>query len=127
MNTFWLASPKPRVYYLGPVLDDPLVTHFVPDSDGTGTAASFRINAASLNRTLRRVKPAGLNGKGLVHSHPSGIPQPSLGDLEYLRELFSLPANAAATQCFMPIICDRRVYPYVYARGRLWHAELILV
>jgi hypothetical protein len=44
-----------------------------------------------------------------------------------LQKLFVLPANAAAQQCFMPIVCDRRVYPYVYARGRLWLAELILV
>lgn len=125
----YLLARKPEAagILLGPVLDDPLVTHFVPDSQGAGTPASFRINATGLNRTLGRVKPAGLNCKGLVHSHPAGIPQPSQGDLIYLEDLFRLPKNVAAQQCFMPIVCDRRVYPYVYARGRLWHAELVLV
>jgi proteasome lid subunit RPN8/RPN11 len=119
--------PEAAGILLGPVEDDLLVTHFVPDSDGKGSAASFQIDAAGLNRTLKRVKPAGVNGKGLAHSHPSGVFQPSSGDLMYLEKLFGLPANAAAQQCFMPIVCDRRVYPYVYARGRLWVAELILV
>jgi proteasome lid subunit RPN8/RPN11 len=102
----YLLARKPEAagILLGPILDDPLVTHFVPDSKGAGTAASFRINAASLNRVLRRVKPAGLNGKGLVHSHPVGIPQPSHGDLIYLHDLFRLPKNAAAQQCFVPIV-----------------------
>jgi proteasome lid subunit RPN8/RPN11 len=112
-------QPEAAGILLGPVQDDPLVTHFVPDSQGTGTAVSFQINATALNRTLKRVRPAGLNCKGLVHSHPAGIVQPSHGDLIYLQKLFVLPANAAAQQCFMPIVCDRRVYPYVYARGRL--------
>ena len=125
----YLRSREPEAagLLLGPVDDDLLVTHFQPDEDGHGTSASFHINAPGLNRTLNRVKPAGMNGKGLAHSHPRGVIQPSYGDLMYLQKLFGLPANAAADQCFMPIVCDRRVYPYVYARGRLWVAELILV
>jgi proteasome lid subunit RPN8/RPN11 len=125
----YLLSRQPEAagMLLGPVQDDILVTHFLPDEDGTGTSASFHINAPGLNRTLKRVRPAGLNAKGLAHTHPSGIHQPSHGDLAYLRQLFGLPANADAQQCFMPIVCDRRVYPYVYARGRIWVAELILV
>ena len=47
--------------------------------------------------------------------------------MAYMRELFGLPTNADSQQCFLPIVCDRRVYPYVYARGRVWLAELILV
>lgn len=125
----YLLSRRPEAagILLGPVQDDLLVTHFLPDEEGTGTSVSFHINAPGINRILKRVRPAGLNGKGLAHTHPPGIPQPSYGDLTYLRQLFGLPGNAAAQQCFMPIVCDRRVYPYVYARGRLWVAELILV
>jgi hypothetical protein len=27
----------------------------------------------------------------------------------------------------MPIFCNRRLHPYVYANGQLWLAEIILV
>jgi proteasome lid subunit RPN8/RPN11 len=127
LDYFRSRQPEAAGILLGPAQDDPLVTHFSPDEEGDGTAASFHVNAPGLNRVLKRVKPAGMNGKGIIHSHPGGICQPSAGDLAYMRRLFGLPANAAAQQCFLPIFCDRRVYPYVYARGRLWLAELILV
>lgn len=125
----YLLARKPEAagILLGPIKDDVLVTHFIADSEGIGTSASFSLNSPFLNRTLKQVKPAGLNAKGFAHTHPDGVTQPSYGDLMYLEKLFRLPANAEALQCFMPIVCDHRVYPYVYARGRLWIAELILV
>jgi proteasome lid subunit RPN8/RPN11 len=120
-------KPEAAGMLLGPTKDDLLVTHFVPDAEGNGTGASFEINATSLNDVLRVAKAAGLDCKGLAHSHPAGIVQPSCGDVRYLERLFRLPANSETQQCFMPIVCDRRVYPYVYAHGRVWHAELILI
>ena len=128
MRDYLLAhEPEVAGLLLGPAKDDVLVTHFVPDSEGVGTPTSFSLNAPFLNQTLKQAKLAGLNAKGLAHLHPVGVPQPSYGDLAYLERLFRMPANAAAQQCFMPVVCDGRVYPYVYARGRLWVAELILV
>ena len=104
-----------------------MISHFVPDEDGEGTPGSFHLNAAELNHVLQSVKPARLDLKGFVHSHPPGVVQPSAGDVAYLRRLFDLPANATAHQCFMPIVCAGRFYPWVYAHGRLWLAELILI
>lgn len=124
---FRAREPEAAGLLLGPTRDDPVVTHFVPDEDGDSTAATFHLSAAGLNRVLQRVKPAGLDCKGIIHSHPSGVVKPSSGDLAYLRRLFDRPANADVVQCFVPIFCDRRLYPYVYAQGRLWLAELILI
>jgi len=127
LDYFLSREPEAAGILLGPVQDDQVITHFLPDEDGDATSVSFHLNAPGVNRTLKRVKPAGLNGKGLIHSHLPGITQPSGGDIAYMRQLFGMPANATAQQCFLPIVCDRRVYPYVYARGRLWLAELILI
>ena len=120
-------EPEAAGILLGPAQDDLLVTHFIPDLEGNANPASFRLHAASLNKTLKRVKPAGLNCKGIVHSHPSGICQPSLGDVAYLKDVFKLAANVRATQFFMPIVCDGRMFPYVFAGGRVWIAEMALV
>ena len=127
LDYFGSRNPEAAGLLLGPVEDDLLVTHFLADEGGEGTAVSFHINAPGLNRILKRVKPARINCKGIAHTHPGGILQPSEGDMIYVKTLLGLPANADAQQCFLPIVCDRRVYPYVYARGRLWRADLILV
>jgi proteasome lid subunit RPN8/RPN11 len=127
LDYFRSREPEAAGILLGPAKDDVLVTHFVPDEDGDGTPGSFHLNALALNRVLERVKPAGMDCKGFIHSHPSGFTQPSAGDLAYLERLFSRPANAAALQCFMPIFCNRRLHPYVYANRQLWLAEIILV
>ena len=124
---FRSRKPEAAGILLGPATDDPVISHFVPDEDGEGTPGSFQLNAVGLNHVLQSVKPARLDLKGFCHSHPSGFIQPSSGDLDYLQRLFDLPANAAAHQCFMPIVSAGRFYPWVYARGRLWLAELILV
>jgi proteasome lid subunit RPN8/RPN11 len=127
LDYFRSRKPEAAGILLGPTQDDILITHFVPDEDGDGTPGSFHLNARALNRILERVKPAGINCKGFVHSHPSGFAHPSAGDLAYLERLFKNPANADTLQCFMPIYCDRRVHPFVYANAQLWLAEIILV
>jgi proteasome lid subunit RPN8/RPN11 len=128
MMEYLLARrPEAAGLLLGPADDDLLVTHFVPDKTGHGTSASFELDAAELNKVLKRVKPAGLNCKGIAHTHPAGVPCPSQGDLNYLRRVFGLAKNSAAVQFFMPIICGGRVYGYVYAQECVQRAEIILV
>ena len=124
-----LESRRPEAagILIGPVADDMVVTHFVADTHGRSSPASFQLHTPSLNRELRKAKLARMNCKGIVHSHPSGIPQPSHGDLNYLESLFQLPANAAAMQFFMPIVCDGRLHPYVYSQGGVWPTSLLLV
>ena len=124
-----LFSRPPEVagILLGPVKDDLVVTHFIPDTEGKGSPASFTLNTRTLNRELSKAKTCGLNCKGIVHSHPSGFIVPSSGDLAYLQRLFTRPANSELTQFFMPIVCDGHFYPYVFAMGRIYAADLYLI
>lgn len=125
----YLLSGEPELagILLGPADDDLLITHFVPDHTGHSTPASFELGTVELNGVLKRMKPAGINCKGIAHSHPAGISSPSHGDLIYLQRVFDLPSNAEAAQFYMPIVCGGRLYPYVYAQGRVWRADLVLV
>jgi len=125
----YLRGRKPEAagILIRPALDDVLVTHFIPDVDGRATPVSFELNAANLNRVLKERKPAGLTCKGIVHSHPAGISQPSCGDVVYFNRLFARPANADTQQIFVPIVCTGRLFPYVFAHGRVFSADLILV
>lgn len=107
--------------------DDSLITEFVPDDSGRGTAVSFELDAAKLNRVLKEKKAVGLTCMGIVHSHPAGVIQPSFGDLTYFRKLFAAPANGEAQHLFVPIICNGRMYPYVFAHDRVYPAQLTLV
>ncbi len=124
-----LLSLPPEVagILLGPVKDDLIVTHFIADTEGKGSPASFTLNTRTLNRELSKAKTCGLNCKGIVHSHPSGFIVPSSGDLAYLQRLFTRPANSELTQFFMPIVCDGHFYPYVFAMGRIYSADLYLI
>ena len=127
MDYLLAREPESAGMLLGPADDDLLITHFVPDRTGRGTSTSFELGTAELNDLLKLTKSAGINCKGISHTHPIGAPSPSHGDLIYLRRIFGLPTNADAAQFYMPIICGRRLYPYVYAHGRVWHAELVLI
>ncbi|HUY90318.1 MAG TPA: Mov34/MPN/PAD-1 family protein [Pirellulales bacterium] len=127
MDYLLAREPESAGLLLGPTNDDLLITHFVPDRTGRGTISSFELGAPELNRVLKLMKPAGITGKGIGHSHPAGITSPSHGDLIYLRRVFGLPSNAGAAQFYMPIVCGGRLYPYVYAQGRVWRADLVLV
>lgn len=124
----YLLGQKPEAagILLGPDDDDILITHFVPDRTGDGTAVSFSLGQIELNRTLKRVRPAKIDCRGIGHSHPRGIPSPSQGDLAYLRRLFA--ANGSPTSpFFMPIVCGSRLYPHVYVRGAIQPALLEVV
>ncbi len=127
LNFLLSREPEAAGLLLGPTNDDLLVTHFEPDLTGRGTPASFQLGTTELNAVLQQLKPAGINCKGIVHSHPPGFVSPSQGDLNYLRRLFGLSANATAAQFYMPIVCGGRLYPYVYAQGRVWCADLVLI
>ena len=66
---------------------------------------------------MRRSRPfvgAGLDIKGIAHSHPSGCYEPSEGDKHYLRKLFSRQKNASAGCFYFPIISDGRIFHFAY-------------
>lgn len=119
--------PEQAGAFLSRIEDESLIVDFVADDTGRGTAVSFELDATNLNRILQEKKAIGLTCTGIAHSHPTGIIQPSMGDLVYYRRLFKRPANTAATHLFVPIICGGRMYPYVFARNRIHRATLTLV
>lgn len=119
-------DPEAAGILLGPVNDDVLITHFVPDATGKSTPASFALDGPELSRLLKRVKPAGIHCKGIAHTHPRGVTEPSTGDLRYLRGLFAKP-GADPSPFFMPIVCNGRLYPYVFAHDHVWQCTLVVV
>jgi proteasome lid subunit RPN8/RPN11 len=120
-------APEAAGILLGPRNDEPLVTRFVPDLIGQGNPVAFELHGPFLNHVLQDLKPQGLTVLGVIHSHPNHFSRPSSGDLEYFQRLFARPANARATHLFVPIVCDRQLYPYVYVEGRVAPATLVVV
>lgn len=111
--------------------DCELVTHYLPNQ-GESTEVSFTLDHKTLNRQLAALREAGLDVKGLVHSHPTGAHSPSSGDRRYLERLLGNPKNQDATAFAFPIVCDGRLWPYAAVRvGRdeiaIRHANLTLV
>jgi proteasome lid subunit RPN8/RPN11 len=126
MNYLCDRDPEAAGILLGPAGDDILITHFIPDATGRSSPASFELDGPELTRVLRRMKPAGIQCKGIVHTHPAGLTSPSQGDLAYLRKLFAKPGSDQSP-FFVPIVCNGRLYPYVFAQARVWHCDLVLV
>ena len=130
IQTLTRRQPEAGGMLLGPEDDDDLVTHFVHDKNGRATPTSFTLDAAGLNRVLRRFKAARMNCKGLIHLHPRSVTRPSHGDLKYVAKSFANPSNDNASQFFLPIVCDEKLYPYVITRdapGCVLVAQLLLV
>lgn len=127
MTHFWSRPPEAGGVLFGPVDDPRLVTRFLPDHLGRGTPATFELHTASLNPMIQELKAAGLTCKGVVHSHPAGVRQPSARDEVYFRRLFACPANRATTHIFVPIVCGGRLYPYVFQGERVVPATLVVV
>lgn len=90
-----------------------VVTHYVIDEKGKATAASFTLDAAGLNRVLKKALENGMNCKGLVHSHPTGCTVPSCGDLAYVRKAFANEKNKGITEFLLPIFCGGVLIPYI--------------
>jgi len=101
---------------LGPKSHRSLITHFVRDETGTSSPASFRIDGAQMTEAIRPFVAAGLDIKGIAHSHPSGCYRPSEGDMVYLRKLFTnrRNASAAAGLFYFPIISDGQIFHFAY-------------
>lgn len=112
---------------IGPVGQD-LVIDFVEDQHGHSTSASFTLNGKRLTRIVRQLKPRGKEVKGIAHSHPDGVTNPSGGDLRYLSRLFKNPKNDGTQQIIFPIVCRQRLWPYIVtAAGEVCTADLVLV
>jgi len=52
----------------------------------------------------------------VVHSHPAGVTNLSLGDLAYAQKVFGNPKNQALDRFFMPFVVEGRLIPFVIGR-----------
>lgn len=72
----------------------PVVSDFLVDHHAAATGVTFRLSRES-ERRLHEYEGAGHQLKGVLHSHPSGLPHPSSGDEEtfaaQLRRMPHLP------------------------------------
>lgn len=129
MRELTRRRPEHAGIFAGPK-DTDLITHFFEDERGKPSLASFTLDAAWLNEIIRQFLRCGIDVKGVVHSHPSGVTQPSHGDLSYVRDVFANPNNSSAQEIFLPIVCDGRFYPFLVERDvhiRVRPAQLVLI
>lgn len=130
-----LSSIPPEAcgVFLGPQSHGSLITHFIRDETGIPSPTMFRIDGERLTKAIHPYVTAGLDVKGIAHSHPSGIYRPSNGDLRYLRKLFGNRKNADAPELdfYFPIISDGQVFHYAFdrsaGRDRLKPAKVVLI
>lgn len=110
------VPPEACGMLLGPKRHGSLITHFVRDESGASSPTMFRIDGERMTEALKPYLAAGLDVKGICHSHPSGCYRPSDGDLTYLRKLFANHKNASAHAAafYFPIISDGQVFHFAY-------------
>ncbi len=115
--TVYLSSHAPEVAgALLAVKGSAVVTRFIADEWGRGTAASFTFGTAELNRIIRPHIESGEEVVGIAHSHPVGCSRPSGGDLVYFQKLFDNPKNAALQEFWCPIFEGRELNVFVARR-----------
>ena len=112
------VPPEACGMLLGPASHSSLITHFVPDASGISSPTTFHIDGKRMTEAIKPFIGAGLDVKGICHSHPSGCYRPSGGDLTYLKRLFSNNKNAtsATTNFYFPIISDNQIFHFAYDR-----------
>ncbi len=82
----------------------PVLTHFVPDPEGVRTSATYAPSRALDTRVKDLERAAGLELKGIAHSHPHGLDTPSAQDALELAE--GLRRNGHLAFYLAPIVTD---------------------
>src|SRR5512142_1111788 len=98
-------APERGGALLGPP-QRPLVTHFAPDPDAATTSSSYRPSRALDARVKELEVAAGLELKGIVHSHPRGLDRPSDHDASELAT--GLRLNGHMPRYLAPIVTSPR-------------------
>jgi len=112
MDYLTAHRPERAVALLGPK-DHDAVTHILIDEDGEATPASFTFGHVLVNEKMKIYVAAGLDVKGIAHSHPLGCTWPSGGDLKYVARCFASDKQGTLDRFLLPIVCGQRLYPYV--------------
>ncbi len=119
LNFLGSVPPEACGMLLGPASHCSLITHFVPDESGVSSPTTFHIDGVRMTEVLKPYIAAGLDVKGICHSHPSGYYHPSSGDLTYLKRLFSNRKNASSRTSlfYFPIVSDGQIFHFAYDRS----------
>lgn len=125
MDYLTSRPPEAAGVLIGPKNHDG-VTHFVADETGAPTAVSFTLGHIKLNQLLAKYVPAGLDAKGIVHSHPLGCVSPSAGDLAYVAQCFA-SGKGTLDRFLLPLVVGGRFYPYIVFRDQPDVAEFAQV
>lgn len=88
---------------LGGIRVEGVVRQFVFDRTAKRTGVTYSPDHVFLNKLFdEEWNPAGINLLGFVHSHPSGSRRPSLGDLEYAKQI--LAGIPKLDRLYLPIV-----------------------
>lgn len=82
--------------------DYPIVTHFEYDFDARTTEVSYAPSPRLIANAPRVEQASGLRFKGIVHSHPRGMIQPSAGDEHTVQTFFI--ENPHVSSFALPIV-----------------------
>lgn len=129
MHELGTRPPEAGGALFGPI-DSDLVTHFRLDENAQTTPASFTLDHVGLNQALKKYLGAGIDCKGIVHSHPPFVTAPSQGDLAYVRKCFANERNQGLHVFALPIVCNGRFLPYLITKDDLATpllAQLVLI
>ncbi|MBN2456392.1 MAG: Mov34/MPN/PAD-1 family protein [Sedimentisphaerales bacterium] len=100
------------------------ITHFYYDRGGNSTATSYSPDYTTLNKKLRRRwRPAGLEIKGIAHSHGGDLNNLTYGDMRYIKRLMS--RNPQMSMFVAPVVLPYKnsIHPMVICRDRMDYAQ----
>ena len=108
---------------LGPAGSE-AITHFYFDRGGVCTGNSYSPDYNTLNRKLRQQwRPAGLEMKGIAHSHSGNLGRLTCGDMSYVKRLMSRNPNIRTFVAPVVLPYSKSVYPMFVSRDRMNYAQ----
>ena len=108
---------------LGPVGSN-AITHFYFDRGGVCTGDSYSPEYNTLNRKLRQQwRPAGLEIKGIAHSHGGNLNSLTYGDMSYIKRLMSRNPDMSIFVAPVVLPYQKSVQPIVISRDRMDYAQ----
>ncbi len=96
----------------------PLVTHFEYDPEAETSPGSYIPSERLIARVPAIERTTGLQFKGIIHSHPAGITQPSGGDENTVASFFRL--NPHLSSIALPIVQQVPLEHSTHADGYLY-------
>lgn len=123
MDNIGSILPERGGILLGPVGRD-YITDFYFDHSGTSTSGSYTPDHVTINRKLHEYwEPAGLEIKGIAHSHPGSLDSLTNEDMSYIRRLMLRDSNIE--RFVAPIVLPHHyaIRPLVVSRKQMNRAQ----